>query len=66
MIKALKNTDERIKNNQSVTPGFLLAALLWPLLISKCSKNGEVNIRKFFRSMDGVLREQQKLTAIPR
>ena len=43
-----------------------MAALLWPLLISKCSKNGEVNIRKFFRSMDGVLREQQKLTAIPR
>ena len=66
MIQALRNTDERIKNNQSVTPGFLMAALLWPILISKCSKDGEVNIRKFFRSMDGVLREQQKLTAIPR
>jgi poly(A) polymerase len=66
MIQALRNTDERIKNNQSVTPGFLMAALLWPILISKCSKNGEVNIRKFFRSMDGVLREQQKLTAVPR
>ena len=66
MIQALRNTDTRIKNNQSVTPGFLLAALLWPTLISRCLKNNEINIRKFFRSMDGVLREQQKLTAVPR
>jgi len=66
MIQALRNTDDRIKNNQSVTPGFLLAALLWPKLISRCIKNNEINIRKFFRSMDGVLREQQKLTAVPR
>ena len=66
MLQALRNTDNRIKNNQSVTPGFLLAALLWPTLISRCTKNNEINIRKFFRSMDGVLREQQKLTAVPR
>ena len=66
MLSALKNTDERVKNNQSVTPGFLLAALLWPILLTRCTKNNEINIRKFFRSMDGVLREQQRLTAIPR
>lgn len=66
MLSALKNTDERVKNNQSVTPGFLLAALLWPTLLARCTKNNEINIRKFFRSMDGVLREQQRLTAIPR
>ncbi len=66
MIQALRNTDERVKNEQSITPGFLMAALLWPTLLGKCSKNGEINIRKFFRSMDGVLREQQKLTAVPR
>ena len=66
MLQALRNTDNRIKNDQSVTPGFLLAALLWPTLISRCTKNNEINIRKFFRSMDGVLREQQKLTAVPR
>ena len=28
IIEALRNTDRRIKNNQSVTPGFLIAALL--------------------------------------
>ena len=66
MLSALKNTDERVKNNQSVTPGFLLAALLWPILLARCTKNNEINIRTFFRSMDGVLREQQRLTAIPR
>ncbi|MDA0775490.1 MAG: polynucleotide adenylyltransferase PcnB [Proteobacteria bacterium] len=66
MLSALRNTDERFKNNQSVTPGFLLAALLWPILLARCTKNNEINIRKFFRSMDGVLREQQRLTAIPR
>ena len=66
MLSALKNTDERVKNNQSVTPGFLLAALLWPILLARCTKNNEINIRKFFRSMDGVLREQQRLTAVPR
>tara|TARA_B100000900_G_C20576136_1_gene715391 strand:- start:534 stop:1766 length:1233 start_codon:yes stop_codon:yes gene_type:complete len=64
--QALKNTDKRIKNKQSITPGFLMAALLWPKLIQKCSKNNELNIRKFFRSMDGILRDQHQLTAIPR
>ena len=66
MVQALRNTDDRIKNEQSTTPGFLMAALLWPTLLSKCTRNGEVNIRKFFRSMDDVLRDQQRLTAIPR
>ena len=66
IIQALKNTDDRVKNQQSITPGFLMAALLWPTLLEKCSKDGEINIRKFFRSMDGVLRNQQKLTAVPR
>jgi poly(A) polymerase len=66
MTHALRNTDDRVKNQQSITPGFLMAALLWPSLLKKCSKNGEINVRKFFRSMDGVLREQQKITAIPR
>ncbi len=66
ILQALKNTDDRFKNQQSITPGFLMAALLWPTLLEKCSKDGEINIRKFFRSMDGVLRNQQKLTAVPR
>ena len=53
-------------NSQSITPGFLIAALLWPELIGKSLSKGEINLRKFFRSMDYVLRNQQKITAVPR
>jgi poly(A) polymerase len=53
-------------NSQSVTPGFLVAALLWPELLEKSLTKGEINLRKFFRSMDQVLKRQQRITAIPR
>ena len=66
IIEALRNTDNRLKNNQSVTPGFLMAAVLWPEILEKSMKKGAINLRKFFRSMDQVLRRQQQITAIPR
>ena len=66
IIEALRNTDNRLKNNQSVTPGFLMAAVLWPEILEKSMKKGAINLRKFFRSMDQVLRKQQQITAIPR
>ncbi len=66
ITEALRNTDKRLKNNQSVTPGFLIAALLWPELLEKSITKGEISLRKFFRSMDQILRKQQKITAIPR
>ena len=66
IIEALRNTDTRLINSQSVTPGFLVAALLWPELLEKSLTKGEINLRKFFRSMDQVLKRQQRITAIPR
>jgi len=63
---ALVNTDNRLKASQSVTPGFLLAALMWPKLIDETKEDGTLNLKKFFRSMDKTIREQQELTAIPR
>jgi len=63
---ALINTDNRLKASQSVTPGFLLAALMWPKLIDETKEEGMLNLKKFFRSMDKTIREQQELTAIPR
>ncbi len=63
---ALKNTDTRIRSSKSVTPGFLIAALLWPKLIAQSKSISSINTRKFFRNMDTLLREQQSLTAIPR
>ena len=64
--ESFKNTDKRYKDGQSITPGFLLAATLWPRLIERCSFDKGINVRKFFRSMDSVIAEQQKITAIPR
>ncbi len=64
--EALRNTDKRFGENKSITPGFLIAAMLWPELIKRASKNDEINLRKFFRSMDLVLKNQQNITAIPR
>ncbi|MDA1341357.1 MAG: polynucleotide adenylyltransferase PcnB [Proteobacteria bacterium] len=63
---ALTNTDNRLKAEKSITPGFLLAALMWPQLVNATKEEGVLNLKKFFRSMDGVIREQQELTAIPR
>ncbi|MBC8222873.1 MAG: polynucleotide adenylyltransferase PcnB [SAR86 cluster bacterium] len=63
---ALINTDNRLKALKSVTPGFLIAALLWPRLIDASKEKGNLNLRKFFRSMDRIIREQQLLTAVPR
>ena len=63
---ALINTDNRLKASKSVTPGFLIAALLWPKLIDVSKDKGSLNLRKFFRSMDRIIREQQVLTAVPR
>ena len=44
--ESLKNTDKRYLNNQSVTPGFLIAALLWPIVIESCKSNNQINLRK--------------------
>ena len=63
---ALINTDNRLKASKSITPGFLIAALLWPKLVDASKEKGILNLRKFFRSMDRIIREQQALTAVPR
>jgi poly(A) polymerase len=63
---ALINTDNRLRAFKSVTPGFLIAALLWPRLIDASKEKGSLNLRKFFRSMDRIIKEQQILTAVPR
>ena len=63
---ALINTDNSLKASKSITPGFLIAALLWPKLVDASKEKGILNLRKFFRSMDRIIREQQTLTAVPR
>ncbi len=65
-MSALINTDNRVHEGKSVTPGFLLAAILWPKLIELATVKNSISTRRFFPSMDKILRDQQILTAVPR
>lgn len=66
LIRSLENTDERVKSNQSVTPGFLIAAMLWPKLVKLSADKEEINLKKFYRNMDFCIGHQMALTAVPR
>ena len=66
---ALKNTDERIKHNKPVSPGFLFAILLWHEVLSNWSTlqaAGEKPMPALFRAMDQILSLQREKLAIPR
>ena len=65
-MSALINTDNRVYEGKSVTPGFLLAAILWPKLIEIATIEDSISTRRFFPNMDKILRDQQILTAVPR
>ena len=65
-MSALINTDNRVHEGKSVTPGFLLAAILWPKLIEIATVENSIRSRRFFPNMDKILRDQQILTAVPR
>ena len=65
-MSALVNTDNRVHEGKSVTPGFLLAAILWPKLIEIATVENSISTRRFFPNMDKILRDQQILTAVPR
>lgn len=66
---ALKNTDERVRQGKSVSPGFLFAALLWHEVLAVWNtylKAGEKNIPALHRAMGDVLAAQRRRLAIPR
>lgn len=67
--QALHNTDERIRNNKSVTPYFLFAALLWPALQQQwqqCQDQGEAPIPALHSAAHQVIERQIRSTSIPR
>ena len=47
-MSALINTDNRVHEGKSVTPGFLLAAILWPKLIEIATVEDSISTRRFF------------------
>ena len=67
LLQGLKNTDLRIKNNQSVNPGFLLAVFLWHDVyeLSKKYKNNFPHPSLALdKAIDDVLQKQAKIFPI--
>lgn len=66
---ALRNTDDRLAIGKSVTPAFLFAALLWPMLQLRLGQN-EMDINAppqiFSQVANDVILEQLAFTAIPK
>lgn len=66
---ALKNTDERVRQDQPVSVGFLFAALLWHEVLAAWQARtnaGEPSIPALHQSMIEVLSAQRVRLAIPR
>ncbi|MDR1229464.1 MAG: polynucleotide adenylyltransferase PcnB [Azoarcus sp.] len=66
---ALENTDERVRADKSVSPGFLFAALLWPEVTRKWQERqsaGEPPYPALFGAMDDTLDTQATQLAITR
>lgn len=66
---ALKNTDGRLAEGKSVTPAFLFAALLWPVLQLRLEsqKSDQGNQHQLFQqAAQEVLMEQIQYTAVPK
>lgn len=67
--RALKNTDERVRQELPVTPAFLFAALLWEPVWAKARtlmEQGETMHDALFLAGDSVIATQVERTSIPR
>lgn len=65
----LKNTDERVQQEKSVSPGFLFAALLWHEVLAAWNKRkvaGEKSTLALHMAMKNIMAAQEKKLAIPR
>ena len=66
---ALHNTDLRLEEGKSVTPGFLFAALLWPVFQMYMEINKKLKLTKkqlFQSSIDIAIERQLSYTAVPK
>lgn len=69
VMTALRNTDERIMQEKSVSPAFLFASLLWHEVLSawrELEKSGMPTISALFEAMERVVQVQAEQLAIPR
>ena len=66
---ALANTDERVKQGKTVSPGFLFASLLWHQVLEKWEAykaSGELSIPALHLAADDVLNTQTDALALQR
>jgi len=66
---ALERTDERVRDEKPISPGFLFAALLWHEVLAAWrggEASGKSTMVALFEAMDQVLAEQSENLAIPR
>jgi len=69
LIRALENSDQRFNDGKSLTPYFLLAALLWePLQLAANQRlqHGDHETIAFQNAANDVLTKQIKIIAMPR
>jgi poly(A) polymerase len=69
VIRALRNSDERIVQGKAVTPAFLYAALLWPPLVARLRAllaEGMPEVAALHRAAPDVISAQAQRTTIPR
>ena len=68
VMLALRNTDERLSQEKSVSPPFLFAALLWHEVLAAWKlrvKQGERPVGAMHSAMDEILARQKSKLAIP-
>jgi poly(A) polymerase len=69
LARALENSDNRFNEGKSLTPYFLLAALLWEPVLQNALKritHGENETLAYQNAANEVLSKQIKITAMPR
>ena len=69
VMLALKNTDERIRQDKPVSPGFLFAAMLWHEVLAawkNLESRGVHSMQALHQAMDQVIRMQAERLAIPK
>jgi poly(A) polymerase len=67
--RALRNTDARIEEGKPVTPAYLYAVFLWPLVEEtalKFQRQGESPVSSYFAAADEVLPQQLRATSLPK
>lgn len=70
ILKALQNTDERVKKDQPVAIPFLIGILLWPAVQMKekqlNAQRGSTTLSAGIEAIDWALKSQQTRVAIPK